>query len=121
MTLATLSATLASLAPLSIRSKYGRWLVREGFGSFVSAEIKHGRCVSLQPRRKADGTVKVVKADIFVGYLLEMATGSSSTLKGSAAADLMARAATEVATACGKRSKMRCARACVGGALAPPR
>ena len=54
------------------------WLVRQGFGSFVSAEIEHGRCVSLQPRRKADGTVKVVKAEIFVGYLLKMATGSSS-------------------------------------------
>ena len=87
------------------------WLVRQGFGSYVEAEIdEYGRLVALHPRRNADGAIKVMKGDLLVGYLLEMATGSKSTPKGGAAADLMARAASEVATACGKRSQMRCAR-----------
>ena len=42
------------------------WLVRKGFGSFVEAEIEHGRCVALHPRRKADGTVKVMKGDLLI-------------------------------------------------------
>ena len=94
------------------------WLVRKGFGSFVEAEMEHGRCVALHPRRKADGKIKVMKGDLLVGCLLEMATGSKSTPKGGAVADLMSRAATEVAAACGQRTKMKYAHARRVGALA---
>ena len=87
------------------------WLTRMGFGSYVEAELADGRCVAVRARRRADGTIKVMRAEMLMGHLLEMAVGGESVPKGGHAADLMARAATEVATACGKRSKMRCARA----------
>ena len=60
--------------------------------------------IALQP-------IKVLKPQMLIGHLLEMSVGSESTPKGGHAADLAARAATEVASACGPREKMRCARA----------
>lgn len=83
--------------------------MRQGFGSYFEAIVEDGVCVEVRLRKRADGSVKVVKPQMLVGYLLEMAAGSASTPKGGHAADLAARAATEVATACGPRSQMRCA------------
>lgn len=87
------------------------WLVREGFGSFFEAIIENGRCVQVRARKHEDGTLKVIKPQMLIGHLLEMSVGSKGTPKGGHAADLAARAAMEVATACGPRSKMRCAAA----------
>ena len=87
------------------------WFVREGFGSYVEAVIVDGRCIEVRARRRDDGTMKVLKPQMLIGHLLEMSVGSESTPKGGHAADLAARAATEVANACGPREKMRCARA----------
>ena len=58
-----------------------------------------------------DGSPKVMAPQMLLGHLFAMATGAKSTPKGGHAADLESRAATELATACGPRSQMRCARA----------
>lgn len=83
------------------------WLVREGFGSYFEADLEHGRCIAVRARRGQSGEKKVIKPQMLIGYLLQMATGGESTPKGGHAKDLAARAATEVATACGQRSKMK--------------
>ena len=83
--------------------------MREGFGSFFEATFENGICVLVSARKLEDGTPKVLKPQMLIGYLLEMSVGSKSTPKGGHAADLAARAAMEVATACGLRSKMKCA------------
>ena len=84
------------------------WLVRKGFGSFVEAEVdKHGQLVAVHARRTASGEIKVMKPQMIIGYLLEMAAGSKDTPKGGHAGDLLARAGQEAVTACGPRSKMK--------------
>jgi hypothetical protein len=86
------------------------WLVRKGFGSYFEAVLgDDGRCIAVRPRKREDGTLKVLKPEMIVGHLLEMSAGSKHTPKGGHAADIAARAAMEVATACGPRSKMKCA------------
>ena len=83
------------------------WLVRKGFGSYVEAEVdKHGVLVEVRARRTATGEIKVVKPQMLIGYLLEMASGSAQTPKGGHAGDLLARAGQEAVSACGPRSKM---------------
>ena len=82
--------------------------VRKGFGSYVEAEVdRHGELVAVHPRRTATGEIKVVKPQMIIGYLLEMASGSVDTPKGGHAGDLLARAGQEAVTACGPRSKMK--------------
>jgi hypothetical protein len=84
------------------------WLVRKGFGSYVEAIFdKHGLLVEVRPRRTATGEVKVLKAQMLIGYLLEMASGSKDTPKGGHAGDLLAQAGQEAVSACGVRSKMK--------------
>ena len=73
------------------------WLVRKGFGSYVEADVnKHGELVAVHPRRTATGEIKVVKPQMVIGYLLEMASGSKDTPKGGHASELLARAGQEV-------------------------
>ena len=84
------------------------WLVRKGFGSYIEAEVdKHGQLVEVRARRTATGEIKVLKPQMIIGYLLEMASGSKDTPKGGHAGDLLARAGQEAITACGPRSKMK--------------
>ena len=84
------------------------WLVRKGFGSYIEAEVDNdGQLVAVRPRRTATGEIKVVKPQMVIGYLLEMASGSKDTPKGGHAGDLLARAGQEAITACGPRSKMK--------------
>ena len=90
------------------------YLVREGFGSYVEARHEHNRCVQVVARRDADGRPRVIRPQMLVGYLLQMSTGHASVPKGGHDTDVKKRAETELATACGPRSNMRCARA--GGA-----
>ena len=53
------------------------WLVRKGFGSFVEAEVdKHCQLVAVHARRTASGEIKVMKPQMIIGYLLEMAASS---------------------------------------------
>lgn len=85
---------------------FDAWLMREGFGSYFEVDLEHGRCIAVRARRRPSGEKKVIKPQMLVGYLLQMAVGGESAPKGGHAADLAARAATEVATACGKRSSM---------------
>ena len=85
------------------------WLVRKGFGSYFDAEVMDGHCVAVRARKRGDGTLKVIKPQMLVGYLLDMSVNSEHTPKGGHAADIAARAAMEVASACGPRAKMRCA------------
>ena len=87
------------------------WLVRQGFGSYVEAEVVDGRCVAVRARRRVDGAIKVMRPEMLMGHLLEMAAGGESVPKGGHAAELLARAGSEVASAAGPRSAMRCARA----------
>ena len=63
--------------------------------------------VAVRARRLPSGEKKVVKPQMLVGYLLQMAVGGESTPKGGHPADLAARAAMEVASACGLRSHMK--------------
>jgi hypothetical protein len=88
------------------------WLVCKGFGSFFEAVLsdEDGRCIAVKLCKREDGTLKVLKPEMIVGHLLEMSVGSEHTPKGGHAAELAARAGMEVATACGLRSKMKCAR-----------
>ena len=73
------------------------WLVRKGFGSYVESEVdQFGQLVAVHPRRTASGEMKVVKPQMIIGYLLEMASGSKDTPKGGHAGDLLARAGQEV-------------------------
>ena len=58
----------------------------------------------MRARRREDGTPKVIKPQMLIGYLLQMSVGDESAPKGGHAADLAARAATEMANACGQRS-----------------
>ena len=84
------------------------WLVRKGFGSYVEAVFDdHGQLVDVNPRKTAGGALKVMKPQMLIGYLLEMASGSKDTPKGGHAGDLLARAGQEAVTACGPRSKMK--------------
>ena len=84
------------------------WLVRKGFGSYVEAVLDgHGQLVAVYPRRTASGALKVVKPQMLIGYLLEMASGSKDTPKGGHAGDLLARAGQEAVSACGRRSDMK--------------
>jgi hypothetical protein len=84
------------------------WLVRKGFGSFVEVEVNgHGRLVAVCPRRSAAGALKVLKPQMLIGYLLEMASGDKAAPKGGHAGDLLARAGQEAVTACGRRSDMK--------------
>ena len=84
------------------------WLVREGFGSYVTVVLDgSGQVVSVRARLRPDGTKKVMRAEMLIGHLLQMAEGSRETPKGGHAGDLLARAGQEVATACGPRSKMK--------------
>ena len=84
------------------------WLVREGFGSYIDADVdKCGRLLAVRARRNADGTNKVIRPQMLIAHLLQMAQGASSTPKGGHARDIAARAAKEAVTACGKRSMMK--------------
>ena len=48
--------------------------VRKGFGSYVEAEVdRHGELVAVHARRTATGEIKVVKPQMVIGYLLEVA------------------------------------------------
>ena len=56
------------------------WLVRKGFGSYVESEVdKYGQLVAVHPRRTASGEMKVVKPQMLIGYLLEMAGRAART------------------------------------------
>ena len=50
---------------------------------------------------------QVVRPELLVAWLLEMATGSKSTPKGGTVAYIAARVGSEVPSACGLRSKMK--------------
>ena len=39
------------------------WLTRMGFGSYVEVSLADGRCVAVRARRRADGTIKVMRAE----------------------------------------------------------
>ena len=92
--------------------------MRKGFGSYVEAEVdRHGELVAVHARRTATGEIKVVKPQMVIGYLLEMASGSKDTPKGGHAGDLLARAGQEVVTACGPRSKMKFKKGAYGSGL----
>ena len=74
----------------------------------MEAEVDdHGQLVAVHPRKTAAGELKVMKAQMLIGYLLEMASGSKDTPKGGHAGDLAARAGQEAVTACGRRSQMK--------------
>ena len=93
-------------------------LVREGFGSYVEAEVnRHGELVAVHSRQTVTGEIKVVTPQMLIGYLLEMASGSKDTPKGGHAGDLLARAGQEVVTACGPRSKMKFKKGAYGSGL----
>lgn len=85
------------------------WLLRSGFGSYVEAVGVTDEAsgvvtkVTVKARVDATGRKKVVRPQLLVGYLLQMAVGSKQTPKGGHLDDLKARAALETASACGKR------------------
>ena len=84
------------------------WLVREGFGSYVEVVInKAGSIVAVRARRDADGVMKVLRPQMLIAHLLQMAQGAASTPKGGHAADIAARSGQEAVTVCGKRSQMK--------------
>ena len=84
------------------------WLVRKSFGSYVTTVVdRHGQLVDVHPRKTAAGALKVMKPQMIIGHLLEMASGSKDTPKGGHAGDLLARAGQEAVTACRPRSKMK--------------
>ena len=85
------------------------WLVRSGFGSYVEVELNaQGALVAVRARRSVEtGEIKIIKPEMLIGWMLEMASGSENTPKGTHAAEIAARAGQEAATACGKRFQMQ--------------
>jgi len=82
------------------------WLVRSGFGSYIELDLdKHGMLVAVRARRSAvTNELKIVRPQMLIGWLLEMASGSENTPKGTHPSEIAARAAHEAAAACGKRA-----------------
>lgn len=85
------------------------WLVRKNHGSYVSIVLdEHGMLAEVHAKRSAEtGEIKVIPPQMLIGWLLDMAVGSQDTPKGTHASEILARAAQEAATACGKRSNMK--------------
>ena len=81
------------------------WLVRSGFGSYVTVKLdEHGVLVAVSARRSAETKkIKVVRPQMLIGWLLDMVNGSENAPKGTHAGELAARAMLEAATACGRR------------------
>ena len=66
---------------------------RQGFGSYFEADVENGLCVAVRARKDPEtGVKKVIKAQMLIGHLLEMAAGEKTGVpKGGHAADIAAR------------------------------
>ena len=87
------------------------WAVRSGFGTFV-VDRKDRVAGMLPPtvqiaKDDATGEPKVLKPEMVVGMLLEMATGDENVPKGGHPDDLARMASSEAKNVCGPRRKWK--------------
>lgn len=87
------------------------WAERSGFGTFVVD--RKDRVAGIAPptveiaKDATTGEVKVLKPEMLVGLLLEMATGDDNAPKGGHADVVKRMAGTEAKNVCGPRSKWK--------------
>jgi hypothetical protein len=84
-----------------------KYLVRMGHGSFVTitSTSDDGVVLKVEPRKHAvTGAIKVIRPEMIVALLLDMASGSEDAPKGGHAEDISANVDHELVNACGPRA-----------------
>jgi len=84
-----------------------KYLVRMGHGSFVTitSTSDDGVVLKVEPRRHAGtGAIRMIRPEMIVALLLDMASGSEDAPKGGHAEDIAANADHEMVGACGPRA-----------------